>query len=71
MLSNILENQTGKLLISIILGLGLATFFRKVCKDNCIIMRGPDKNELNKFFYKYDSNCFKYTPYEVTCEDNK
>jgi hypothetical protein len=68
MLSNILETDFGRILISVILGLGLATFFRKVCKDNCIIMKLPNKEEVKNYYYKYNNECFKYSPYEVQCE---
>ncbi len=36
-LSKFFHTTTGKYLMSIILGLGLASLFRKVCKDkNCL-----------------------------------
>ena len=38
----LLETPMGISFISIILGLGLATLFRKVCTDkNCIVFNGP------------------------------
>lgn len=70
MLTDIINNDAGRIIISVILGLGLATFFRKICKDNCLIIRGPDKKEITKFYYKYNNDCFKYTPYEVSCESS-
>jgi len=37
-LSKLVHSQTGKYVMSVLLGLGLATLFRTVCKDkNCII----------------------------------
>ena len=39
----ILYSSFGQKLISILLGLGLATLFRKVCNDrNCLIFKGPE-----------------------------
>ena len=36
-LKRLLNTYTGKMMISILLGLGLATLFRKACNDkNCI-----------------------------------
>ena len=38
----LINTSLGKIIISIMLGLGLATLFRKVCKDkNCITFKGP------------------------------
>lgn len=69
MLGKILNTKEGQILVSIILGLGLATIFRKVCKDNqCIIIKGPSKQETEKYYYKLDGDCYKYTPYATKCE---
>lgn len=68
MISHVLENKIGQIVISIILGFGLATLFRKVCKDNnCILIQGPKMSETNKYFYKIEDNCYKYTPYAAPC----
>ena len=46
-LRRILYGDAGKIFISIILGLGLATLFRKVCNDrNCIIFKAPDIKKI-------------------------
>ena len=38
-MKDLLKNETGRLIISILLGLGLAAIFRRVCKDKkCIII---------------------------------
>ena len=38
----LLNSKMGKVALSIILGFGLATLFRKVCTDkNCIVFNGP------------------------------
>ena len=45
-LSKFLHTQSGKMLMSIILGFGLASLFRTVCKEkNCIIFTGWVKYE--------------------------
>ena len=37
-----LNSDTGKILISVLLGLGLASLFREACKgDKCINFEGP------------------------------
>ena len=72
MLNDIMNNPLGRIIVSIILGLGLATLFRKVCSgNNCIIVKGPSPNDINKYYYKIDDDCFKYTPYATQCNDDK
>lgn len=69
MLLDILQTESGQILISILLGVGLATIFRKVCKDNsCMIIKGPPVKETNKYYYKIDNDCFKYTPQATECK---
>lgn len=68
MLTDIMENKAGQIFVSILLGLGLATLFRKVCKDNnCMVIKGPPVTDVNKYFYKIDQDCYKYTPYATNC----
>ena len=68
MLSQIMDHPAGRVFISVLLGLGLATLFRQVCKGNsCIIVKSPDVNEISKNYYKIEDDCFKYTPYTVKC----
>ena len=39
---NLIESGWGAILISSVLGFGLAALFQKACKDNnCIIIKGP------------------------------
>ena len=63
------HNPIGKSIVSVILGLGLASLFRKTCKEgSCIIIRGPKQEELNKYVYKIDNDCYKYTPRVARCQ---
>ncbi len=48
------HSDVGKNIISIILGLGLATLFRKVCNDkNCIQFNGPIISDIEDKTYKH------------------
>lgn len=68
MIKDLLESSSGQILISIILGLGLATLFRKACtSNNCIIIKSPNLKEIEKYYYKVDGDCYKYTPYVTKC----
>lgn len=68
MISNIMNTEYGSVIISVVLGLGLASFFKKVCKDGrCVIIKGPPINEVNKNIYKINEECYKYTPFASKC----
>jgi hypothetical protein len=67
-----LDTKFGSILISVLFGLGLAAVFRRVCKDNrCIVIKGPKLEELNKYTYKVNSDCFKYSPVFTECPDDE
>ena len=51
----------GKIFISILLGLGLATMFKTVCEEkNCIRFAGPVISEVDGKIYKHGEKCYKY-----------
>lgn len=64
--------ELGKIFISILLGLGLASLFRKVCNDkNCIVFNGPILKDFENKIYKYDEKCYKYSTYLSPCNPHK
>lgn len=71
-LSRILHSQIGKFFISLMLGLGLATAFRKVCNDkSCLVFNGPVIDELSGKTYQFDEYCYKYELKPTTCKQSK
>lgn len=70
--NNLLNSKSGKYMISIIIGLGIASLFRKVCDDyNCIVYKGITYDEVKDNVYEFNSNCYKYNIHPVTCNKNK
>lgn len=66
------KSQTGKYIMSILLGLGLATFFRAVCKGkSCLVYQAPPLNDIEDKIYKFDGKCYKFQRSSVTCDTNK
>ena len=56
-------------LLSIVLGVGLASIFRQMCKDDrCRIVKGPNLKELDKHMYRIDDKCYKYKPSITMCD---
>jgi len=74
-LEKFINSKTGKVLVSIILGLGLASLFRMSCKGkNCVIMYAPPISEIKNQVYNYEdtpNNCFKYEVTPIKCDKNK
>lgn len=71
-LDKFVHSQTGKILMSILLGLGLATFFRAVCKGrNCKIVSSPPLEELEDQIYKFDEKCYKMEKNPVNCDKSQ
>ncbi len=70
--SNLLKSESGKYLISVILGLGLASLFRNVCDEyNCIVYRGTSADEVEDKVFQHNDSCYKYKIKPVTCDKTK
>lgn len=62
------SDNIGKTIISVILGLGLATLFRKVCSDrSCIVIKGPPVKEIENKVFSLDTKCYKYKSKATSC----
>jgi len=68
----LLYTDLGRIFISIIMGLGVATLFRKVCTDkNCIQFNGPIISDLEGKIYKHGDKCYKYSTTSDRCDSTK
>ena len=68
MLKKISKTDTGKTIISIIIGLGISALFRKVCNDrNCIIIKGPPIENIENNIYSFDGKCYEYKAKSTSC----
>jgi len=68
----LLTTPLGQIMISIILGLGLATLFRKACNDkNCIVFNGPVIKDIEGKIYKHGEKCYKYSSVSDKCDSTK
>lgn len=71
-LLNLVQNRFGKLIISLMLGLGLASLFRRSCENKkCLVFVPPDMESLKKDVYKHNGKCFKYKSEAVRCDKTK
>jgi hypothetical protein len=68
----LLDTPLGHIFISLILGIGLASLFNKVCKDkNCIVFNGPILSEFEGKIYKHGEKCYKYSLNPSKCDSKK
>jgi hypothetical protein len=71
-LGKFVHTETGKYLMSMLLGFGLASLFRTVCKDkNCLIFTAPHLNKIQNKIYKNDNKCYKYVSESAKCSSDK
>jgi hypothetical protein len=71
-LDKFVHSNTGKILMSIILGIGLATFFRSVCIGRkCKVFSSPPIEEIDEQTYKFNDKCYKFEKQSINCEKNK
>lgn len=68
----LIYTDIGRYIISILLGLGLATLFRKVCNErNCIIFRAPGLNKIKGQIFRFNNKCYKFEEKIENCDQSK
>ena len=71
-LEKFVHTKSGKCIMSILLGFGLASLFRRVCKDKqCLIFNAPHLNQIQDKIHKYDNKCYTYVPESTKCSKDK
>jgi hypothetical protein len=71
MINNLLKNDTGKLIISVLIGLGIASLFKKVCVDeNCLIIKSHPKEQIEGQIFKNGDKCVLYNSESLKCPSN-
>ena len=67
-ITNALHTPKGGIVISMLLGLGLASLFRRVCNDrNCLVFKAPPIEEVTTNTYAYGDKCYSFKPNAVKC----
>lgn len=71
-LSKFVHSQSGKYIMSILLGFGLASFFRTVCKNrNCLQFSAAPLDNFTKNIYKNENKCYTYVAHATKCSKDK
>lgn len=69
-LGKFVHTKTGKIIMSIILGLGLASLFRKVCKNyDCIQLYAAPFKQIEGKIFQVGDKCVKYDYKMTKCEE--
>jgi len=69
-LAKFIHTDLGRTIMSMILGFGLATFFRMTCKDkDCLILKAPQIEEIDDKIFRHNNQCYKYTYMTNKCKD--
>lgn len=67
-LKGIINSQRGKIVFSILLGLGLATLFRQSCNSNkCLVFKAPPLDQIKNKIFNYNDKCYKFSEKSVSC----
>lgn len=67
-----LHSRSGIIVMSILWGLGLATLFRKVCKDrSCMVFRKPNPGWVEQRVFKDGDQCIQYRAIRIPCSTSK
>lgn len=71
-LAKFIHTPQGKYVMSIILGIGLASLFRISCKGKeCKIEKAPPLEEIDDKTYRYNGKCYTMSKSAVKCDTNK
>ena len=67
--SNFLKSREGRILLSIILGFGLATCFRLSCTGNkCVTIKAAPISKTKDKVYKFNDKCYSYSSQPTSCK---
>ena len=73
MIQNIIKSmhtKFGQIVISIILGIGLASLFRRTCNEKeCYQFQSPKTSEVESTTYLHGGACYKFNAETRKCSD--
>lgn len=70
-LGKFFKTETGRHIMSALLGFGLATMFRVVCKErNCVIFKAPDLDKIKNKIFQQDNKCYQFDMKSIKCRTN-
>lgn len=68
-MDSFMKSKSGRILISIVWGLGLAAILRQTCSGpKCLIVQGPDPSDVRNKVYRYKDKCVTFHPVHSECK---
>jgi hypothetical protein len=65
-----MKTSTGKIVVSIILALGLASILRMSFKNaNMVIINGPPVEQTEGKIFSFDNKCYNYKTIATSCKN--
>ena len=67
-MSRLLHSKEGKIIFSIILGIGLASLFRRACTSRkCLVFKAPSMNAIKGKIFGHGDKCYEFKPHSTNC----
>ena len=72
-LAKFVHSSQGRILMSVILGFGFATFFRATCEgSDCMIRVAPPQEAMHgSKIYSFNGKCFSLKKQDISCSKVK
>tara|TARA_B100000795_G_C22784190_1_gene433791 strand:+ start:397 stop:636 length:240 start_codon:yes stop_codon:yes gene_type:complete len=71
-IKRLIHGRFSKYVLSLLLGIGLATLFRKACNSrNCLIFRAPTIDKIKNQVFKYNEKCYTFKEEAQSCDASK
>lgn len=71
-IQRIIHSKVGKYIISLLLGLGLASLFRKVCNErSCMVFYAPPRDKVDDKVFEFDNECYMFKARSLVCDKHK
>jgi hypothetical protein len=66
-----IKTKNGRIFISILWGVALASLFKKVCSDRkCVVYKAPNPEEMEKHVYGHNDKCYEFKVETTQCREN-
>ena len=70
-IQKILYSREGRYMVSILLGFGLASLFKKACSDrDCLAFYAPPVEKVKDKVFEFDDKFYQFKSRGTVCKDN-
>lgn len=71
-IKRLIHGKFSKYILSAIIGIGLATLFRKACNSrNCLVFKAPTIDKIKDQVFRYNNKCYTFNEQIESCDPNK